>query len=164
MARMGRGKVWGRGDAAHDLAARGLVIGLEGDGNHGNGRCLTRQVFIKESEWPAVHSRRPLIYVAEVMEIIVQVAAVKASVDTTGDHLLNLLRDGPTEADGRGARPCSLFGPRPGRSAGRAAPVPFNDEPAGRDGAASADVPGCGPSDQICSPMPNLPQLPGKIT
>jgi phosphoribosylaminoimidazole (AIR) synthetase len=53
MARVGRGKVWRRGDAAHDLAAHDLVIGLEGDGNHGNGRCLARQLFIKEREWPS---------------------------------------------------------------------------------------------------------------
>jgi hypothetical protein len=83
-----------------------------------------------------------LIYVTEVMEIILQVAAVKASVDTTVDHPSNQLRDGPTEADGRVTRPCSLFGPLAGRRGVRCRFRLTTGRLAGRDGTGSADVPG----------------------
>jgi len=88
-----------------DVAEGDVVIGVKSSGIHSNGLSLARRAFFELHNYRPDHKfddlgttigeelLRPTdIYVAEAMEILEQVAGVKALINITGDGLLNLVR------------------------------------------------------------------------
>jgi phosphoribosylformylglycinamidine cyclo-ligase len=88
-----------------NLAPGDIIIGLESSGIHSNGLTLARHVFFKQHKLSIDHVfpelgaslgeellRPTLIYVREILDIIDNIADVKALINITGDGLLNLPR------------------------------------------------------------------------
>src|SRR5271167_3788310 len=88
-----------------DLVPGDVIIGLESSGIHSNGLTLARHVFFERAKLSIDHVfpelgvplgeellRPTLIYVAEILDIIKNIPAVKALINITGDGLLNLPR------------------------------------------------------------------------
>jgi phosphoribosylformylglycinamidine cyclo-ligase len=82
-----------------------VIIGVKSNGVHSNGLTLARRAFFDNSEFAIDHRFKELdvgigeelmrptdIYVREAMEIIEQVAGLKALINITSDGLLNLAR------------------------------------------------------------------------
>src|SRR5262249_60106079 len=83
-----------------DLVPGDVVIGLESNGIHSNGLTLARHVFFERAKTAIDHVfpelgvplseellRPTLIYVAEILDIIDNIPAVKALINITGDGL-----------------------------------------------------------------------------
>lgn len=88
-----------------DVVAGDVVIGVRSSGIHSNGLSLARKAFFESHSYRVDHKfdeldvslgeelLRPTdIYVPEAMEILRQVAGVKALINITSDGLLNLAR------------------------------------------------------------------------
>ena len=82
-----------------------VVIGVRSNGIHSNGMSLARRAFFTDGGYAIGHKfdeldvtlgeellRPTHIYVPEALEILQQVAGVKALINITGDGLLNLVR------------------------------------------------------------------------
>jgi len=88
-----------------DLQPGDKIIGVASNGLHSNGFTLTRRVFFEQAEVGMDHIfpelggplgeellRPTFIYVPEILEILDQIASVKALIHITGDGLMNLPR------------------------------------------------------------------------
>jgi phosphoribosylformylglycinamidine cyclo-ligase len=88
-----------------DLKPGDVVIGIPSSGIHSNGMTLTRRVFFDQAKakidthFPELGCtlgeellRPTLIYVPEILEVLDEIASVKALIHITGDGLLNLPR------------------------------------------------------------------------
>ncbi|MFL6797110.1 MAG: phosphoribosylformylglycinamidine cyclo-ligase [Xanthobacteraceae bacterium] len=82
-----------------------VVIGVRSNGIHSNGLSLARRAFFEAARYSVEHKFEELsvtigeellrpthIYVAEALEILAEVAGVKALINITSDGLLNLTR------------------------------------------------------------------------
>jgi phosphoribosylformylglycinamidine cyclo-ligase len=82
-----------------------VVIGVRSNGIHSNGMSLARRAFFAEGRYKIDHKFEELdvplgeellkpthIYVREALQILREVASVKALINITGDGLLNLVR------------------------------------------------------------------------
>ena len=88
-----------------DLVPGDVVIGLESNGIHSNGLTLARHVFFDHAKVAIDHVfpelgiplgeellRPTHIYVPEILDLLDQIATVKALIHITGDGLMNLPR------------------------------------------------------------------------
>jgi phosphoribosylformylglycinamidine cyclo-ligase len=88
-----------------DLQPGDKIIGIASNGLHSNGFTLTRRVFSEQAGVGVDHIfpelgcplgeellRPTFIYVPEILEILDQIASVKALIHITGDGLMNLPR------------------------------------------------------------------------
>jgi phosphoribosylformylglycinamidine cyclo-ligase len=88
-----------------EVAPGDHVIGIPSNGIHSNGYSLVRSVFFRQAGVAVDHVlpelgcslgeellRPTFIYVPEILDLIAQIAAVKALIHITGDGLLNLPR------------------------------------------------------------------------